>query len=156
MRAKFLFLPLLLLLLLLLAACSRSLAAPNGREAVESPEAVAGRFLAACVGGDTAAAVDLLVPEVRAAVLSSGGGPCSSVPVEAEVAHYLMTEVVGQTTTVTHVWSRADGAVVHYHLRLRAAESGWLIFDAHREQIQPTRRPVMPAPTAVLPRASVP
>jgi hypothetical protein len=102
---------------------------------------VAGQFLAACLAGDMATALDLLTADIRQAVVLTGGYPCSSIPAEAAAAVYLTTETVGQTTTVTHTWARESGATVYLRLLLREEAGLWRIFDAHRDYVQPTPEP---------------
>jgi hypothetical protein len=112
-------------------------------------EAVAAQFLAACLSGDTATALDLLTADIRQAVALTGGYPCSSVPVEAEAAVYWETTTTGQTTTVTHTWPRTTGATAYLHLLLREEAGAWRIFDAQRDYVQPTPAPL--PPPALLP-----
>jgi hypothetical protein len=102
---------------------------------------VAAQFLAACLSGDTATALDLLTADIRQAVALTGGYPCSGVPAEAEAAVYWETTASGQTTTVTHTWQRATGATAYLRLLLREEAGVWRIFDAQRDYVQPTPAP---------------
>ena len=116
-------------------------------------EAVAAQFLAACLSGDTATALDLLTADIRQAVALTGGYPCTSVSAEAAAAVYLTTETVGQTTTVTHTWVRESGATVYLRLLLRQEAGAWRVFDAYRDHLQPTPKP-LPTPYSQPPAPS--
>ena len=108
MKTKMTWLIILLLMSLSLTAClggrGGSLAGGADDDAateVAAATEIAGQFLAACLAGDMATALDLLTADIRQAVALMGGYACSGIPEEAAAAVYLTTETVGQTTTVT-------------------------------------------------------
>jgi hypothetical protein len=121
--------------------------------AAGSPEAVAGRFITACMAGDWAKALDFLVPEMRVAVLNGGGGnPCSQVSAGAAPAVIIANERVGNTSTVTFNWPAQDSdATVEYQLLLTEIEGAWRIFSDHKTRHQPSPTQIPPAPTVALP-----
>jgi len=147
-------LPLLLILALIPSACSssklsvQSVSVKAAETVLDSPEAVAGRFIAVCLARDRSTALDLLAPETREAVLGEGGGnPCSQVSAGANSATLAATEKAGNTIYVTFAWQQHDGVEVQYQLLLTKIDGTWRIFDDHKSRQRPTRMPITPAPT---------
>jgi predicted small secreted protein len=156
MKTKMLALIALLLLSLSLTAClgGRGVGADAGDTAAQGAGAQAAtQFLAACVSGDTATALDSLTADVRQAVIMTGSDPCSGVSAETADAVHLSTETVGRTTTVAYTWQLSDGTMVYYRALVREEAGQWLIFDVHKEFVPPTR---VPGPTPLSPPYTIP
>jgi hypothetical protein len=130
-----------------LAGCqSDSEIATPALPAPDTPQTVAHDFFHACTTGDQAAALGLLAPLTRQAVVSSGSNPCRHVPPAGIDMSELNIETAGHTAYARYQWFEGEAAAVG-ELVLIQENNAWLIADSQVVYHQPTRIPPPAAPT---------